>query len=146
MKAQRSIWEKQKDTWFYEKQYFSAEAGLRVGTYIDLEIKKIIGIRIGEYQEINYKTEYHDYKTSTITTKDHFFEIAGSYGPYSVSVKYNIGKHRFESFSATAGGTFEISKNDYNEYEVFLGGDLGASAGFGVGGFGGIKGGWKFKW
>ena len=63
-------------SWFSENQYFSAEAGLRTGTYVDFTpFKKVLGLRVGEYRESSYKSDYYGNKTNTSINDNHYFEF-----------------------------------------------------------------------
>ncbi|MBZ4042639.1 RHS repeat-associated core domain-containing protein [Flavobacterium hibisci] len=135
------------DSWVNKNQYFGGEVGARFGTYVDFTpIKKVFGLKIGEYREFSRKIEYDIYnRTTTSYNKNHYFEIAASYG-VGAAFKYNIGESRFESVSVSYFGvSVELSLQSNNQYQIYLGVDTGISMGLGMGGFTNIKGGWKFN-
>ncbi len=133
-----------KDSWFNKNQYFSAEAAIRVGTYIDLGFKKILDITIGEYREVGYKANYTNDKGSVNKIDNHLFEFAVS-AAIGVSIKYDIAKGSFDSVSGSYFGFGgEISNQNYG-YQLFLGFETGVHAGVGVGGNANVRGGCNFN-
>jgi RHS repeat-associated protein len=145
VKSSPTLKDRLANTWFSKNQYFAGEAGLRVGTYIDFTpLKKVFGIKFGEYRESSYRAEYYDYKGDLDHYEGHYFEAAASYF-VGASYKYNIGEGRFESASISAlGFTIEISKQSGSKWQIYTGLDSGSSIGLGIGGFVNVKGGWRF--
>ncbi|KRD57943.1 hypothetical protein ASE40_16485 [Flavobacterium sp. Root935] len=135
------------DSWVTKNQYFEAETGARIGTFVDFTpFNKVFGLRIGEYREFSHKLDYQNNQLNHTYNKNHFFEFAASYG-LGVDFKYNIGESRFESIALSAFGfSFEYSvQNDIYRNQIYIGLDTGVSAGIGIGGFANIKAGWKFN-
>ena len=131
---------------FIENQYFAAESGLRAGNYFDFTlIKKVFGIKLGEYRETSYKAEYFNNKGNVTQTSNHFFEVAAAYY-VGASYKYNLGQSRFESASLSFFGvSAEYSVQSQFESSFYFGIDTGVGLGLSIGGFANIKAGWKFN-
>jgi hypothetical protein len=144
--AKQTPIERLSNTWFSQNQYFEAETGLRAGTYFDFSpIKKLFGLKVGEYKETSIKTGYSNNKSFITNNEGHFLEI-GANCLYGGNIIYNLGKDRFESASVSAFTiTFEFSMLPNNQPQIYFGVDTGSSIGIGIGGFGNIKGGWKFN-
>jgi RHS repeat-associated protein len=50
-------------SWFFANQYFAGEASLKAGTFVDVGIRKIFQVTLGEYTEKGYKWEYYNYSS-----------------------------------------------------------------------------------
>jgi hypothetical protein len=133
------------DSWFFTNQYFAGEASLKVGTFVDLGIRKIAGITLGEYTEVGYKSEFYNYENKISEFKNHYFEAAAAFFIGAV-IKYDLNKGWVDSFSLSEYWIgLEFSRLSTYKWQVFIGFETGISGGLNLGGAVSVKAGWLIK-